>query len=129
MELTEEQLAAERRAAIKADRERQAGILNCEEAKGKPKLANHIALNTEMSVDDAKVMLAAAAPEVTSDPADTSKNATAFHKAMDSSSNPEVGADPAGGKGNEAEGKKGGNVLLASLAKATGRKDLIQQKK
>lgn len=51
-------------AVQKAERERISGIMNCEEAKGRSKLASHFALNTSMSVDDAKAALGAAASEV-----------------------------------------------------------------
>lgn len=55
-------------AAIqKAERERISGITGCEEAAGRGALANHLAFNTSMSVDDAKVLLATSgkdAPQV-----------------------------------------------------------------
>lgn len=64
--LTTEDVTKAAAAARVAERERMSAITGCDEAKDKPKLASHIAMNTEMSVDDAKKMLAAAAPEVTS---------------------------------------------------------------
>ncbi len=55
------ELTAEERAAIlKEERQRVGAITTCDEAKGRESLAQHIAHNTDMSVDDAKVMLAAA---------------------------------------------------------------------
>jgi len=59
--------------ARKAERQRISEITGCDEAKGKSKLANHLALNTEMSVEDAKAVLAAAADEV--QPVATTQNA------------------------------------------------------
>lgn len=67
--------------ARKAERQRISEITGCEEAKGKSKLANHLALNTEMSVEDAKSVLAAASEEVqpvaaTTNPLEQAMNAT-----------------------------------------------------
>lgn len=64
--LTAEDVTKAQAEARAAERARMSAITGCDEAKDKPKLASHIAMNTEMSVDDAKKMLAAAAPEVTS---------------------------------------------------------------
>ena len=47
----------------KAAQTRIDGILNCEEAAKRSKLANHLAFKTEMSVDDAKALLAASAED------------------------------------------------------------------
>ena len=47
----------------KAATVRIGAILNCEEAVGKTKLANHLAFESEMSAEDAKKMLAVAAVE------------------------------------------------------------------
>jgi signal peptide peptidase SppA len=45
---------------LKADRQRQRAIMTCDDAKGREKLAEHLAYNTEMSPDDAKAILASA---------------------------------------------------------------------
>lgn len=126
MELTDEQLAAEKQNAIKADRQRMTAIMGCDEAKGKSKLATHIAMNTDMDLEAAKSMLAASAPEVTSaDPADPAAKqggaeASAFHSAMDKSGGADVGAGAADGSGMSAE-QKGTSRLLSAHTKATGR--------
>lgn len=52
-------VAAERAAAVKADRERMAAIKALGEAKGRESLAEHLALNTNMSVEEARGVLAA----------------------------------------------------------------------
>lgn len=75
-------------AALKADRARMAGIKSCEEAKGREALAEHLALNTDMSVDEAKAILAAA-PKA--DAKATAGNP--FKAAMDAGQHPNVGAD------------------------------------
>ena len=50
-------------AGAKAAQERIGAILNCEEAAKRNKLANHLAFNTSMSVDDAKKTLAASSED------------------------------------------------------------------
>jgi signal peptide peptidase SppA len=107
--------------ARKAERERMAGILNCEEAKGKSKLANHLAMNTEMSVDEAKVLLSHAAPEQAAAAAPAKgADGNPFQKHMDADQHPEVGADPS----PSAEGSKPSRSaeILAAQRRATGRK-------
>lgn len=59
---TQAQLDAARQEGANAERARRDGIMNCEEAKSRPKMAAKLA-STTMSVDDAKVALAAAEPE------------------------------------------------------------------
>lgn len=86
---TPEQLAAERESATKAERARIQGITSCEEAKGRESLANHLAFNTTMSADDAKVLLAAA-PKAEGKPTGT---ANPLAQAMAASNQPNVGAD------------------------------------
>lgn len=51
-------------AQAKSDeRQRIAGIQGCTEAEGRQSLANHLAMNTDMSVEDAKLTLAASLQE------------------------------------------------------------------
>lgn len=103
-------------AAKTAERARVNGILGCEEAKGRTELANHIAMNTDMSVDDAKAMLKAAPVAAAAEPKTTAANP--FKDAMDAS----------GGSGVTAEGGAGGGEMTAaerilnSQAQATGLK-------
>lgn len=89
-------------AAKTAERERIAGIMGCEAAQGKSKLANHLALSTDMSVAEATAILENAAPETQAAapapaapavPAAPTAEANAFKQAMDSGNNPGVGPD------------------------------------
>lgn len=116
-------------AARTAERERMAGIMNCAEAKDKAKLASHLAQNTDLSVDEAKAMLNAAAPETVQPAADKSDDDTKkkadkspFDKAMDKSGNPNVG-DEGGDDDAEATGgkKSAASRILAAQHEATGR--------
>lgn len=106
--------------ASKVERERIAGIMNCDEAKGKAKLANHLALNTDMSVDDAKAVLAAAAAEA-KDEGGSGASANHFAAAMDATGNPGVGADHTNGAEDDS-GKSRASRILAAQASLTGRK-------
>lgn len=101
-----EQLAAD---AAAAERTRVAGILGCEEAKGRGKLAQHLALNTGMSVADAKALLLVS-------PTEAAAAGNPFREAMDGSKHPNVGADAEGqgGEGEKLEGAKG--ILAAARA-------------
>jgi signal peptide peptidase SppA len=116
-----DQAAANQQAAADArtaERTRIAGITQCEEAKGREKLASHLALSTDMSVDAAKAVLAASAQEAAPAPAAA---ANPFKEAMDGGKHPEVGVD-AGAKGGE-NGDGGENMasqILAAQSMATG---------
>ncbi len=68
---------------------RIAGILDSEEAKGRDVLAKHLAFDTDMSVEDAVKILAAA-------PKETADAGSGFDAAMAGLGNPEVGADTGG---------------------------------
>jgi len=111
-------------AARKAERERMHAILNCEQAVGRTGLASHLATATDMSVDDAKATLAAAALETKVEATPAKKDEpksdkdSAFKQAMDSSDQPNVGVDvdENGGKDKAA----GSNPLLRDYALATG---------
>ena len=89
---------------------RIAGILQCEEAKGREATANHLAFYTSMTVEQAKEVLATV--EVSeADPADMGN---ALNTAMQNEDRPEVGVD--------AQGDAEVNPLLASYEKVTGDK-------
>jgi signal peptide peptidase SppA len=101
-----------------AERARVAGITGCEEAKGRTALANHLAMNTDMSVDAAKGVLAVAPVEQTQ-----ASTSNAFKQTMDASQHPNVGSE--GGEGDKAEGGQdsGANLvsrILGAQAQATG---------
>ncbi len=97
-------------AAVAADRARIAAITGCEEAEGRTELANHIAMNTDMDLDAAKAMLAAA-PKA--EAAKTGEDGTPFEQAMNENS-PDVAANPSGGKDADDDG------LADTLALARG---------
>lgn len=86
----EEQIAA----AVAADRARCAAILGSTEAVGRADLANHLAMSTSLSVDEAVAMLAKApAPVAAATPAPAANAPTnLFDAAMQQSGNPAVGA-------------------------------------
>ncbi len=89
--------AATAQAAVTAERERISAIMGCDEAKDRNTLATHLALNTSMSVADAKATLAVAASEKAQPAAPAAPSAAAnnaFTAAM-ASGNPEIGADSA----------------------------------
>lgn len=71
------------------ERERIAAILGCDEAQGRASLAQHLALKTSTSLEDARATLAASALEV------APKSESPFQAAMDSDQHPEVGAGAA----------------------------------
>lgn len=90
-----------------AERARISGIQNCEEAKGREQLASHLALNTDMSLDQAKGILGASAK--TEAPAADPKPAAqvnGFQAAMDASQHPNVGADAGSGGGELTAAQK-----------------------
>lgn len=100
--------AEERGIATKAARTRISAILACAEAKERPKLAQHIALNTDQSVEEAQGILAASAVETApaaaaasaatpaaagAAGADTPAAQAPFAVAMVATGNPNVGAE------------------------------------
>lgn len=100
--------------ARESERKRIAEIKGLPEAANKAGLADHLALNTDLSVDAAKGILAASPAEAAA-PAGKS----AFGTAMDQGGGPAVGADN-GNDDPNAEGNKAAGIL-ASHAMATGR--------
>lgn len=111
---TAEQAAQEARAA---ERARVSGILGSEEAKGRESLANHLAMNTGLSVDEAKAMLAAAPKAAAAAPAAPGATST-FHQAMAATAQPGVGADAAAAAPGEAQDPVA--AILRDQASATG---------
>lgn len=108
-------LAAAAQTAKTAERQRASAIMDCDEAKERPALARHIALSTDLSVEDAKAMLGKAAVETKTEApapaADANATDPAFRQAMDNGSHPNVGADETGDNANGGQPK-------ASRAKA-----------
>lgn len=121
-EITEERNAAVS-SAVTAERGRISAILNCAEAKDKPKLAQQLA-SMGTSADDAKIILAAATPEVASvavvaDPANPREQR--FRTAMDGDKHPDLSTGDGGGAPEGGGGSKA-NPILAAVHKATGNK-------
>lgn len=92
---TQEAVSAAAAAAVAADRARCSAIMSAPEAQGRTDLANHFAMNTTMTVEDAIAALAkapqapvAAAPAAPAAPA----AANQFEQAMIATGNPAVGA-------------------------------------
>ncbi|MGH8074292.1 MAG: S49 family peptidase [Lysobacter sp.] len=99
---------------------RCAAITTSEEAQGREGLANHLAFKTTMSVEDAKVALAAAPKAVTAASA-----ASALEAAMSGSGGgPEVSNNAGDGDGDEEEKADGG--LLGAYVGATGNKSALR---
>lgn len=119
--VSEQQLADAR----KAERERMSAIISCDEAKDKASLANHLALNTQLSVDEAKGILAASQPEAKSQPAPAATQ-NAFAAAMNADAskgkNPDVGADAEGQDASAPGAQTQVQKMLADHHAATGTK-------
>jgi signal peptide peptidase SppA len=103
-------------ATIQAnERARVSGILNSEEAKANPALANHLALNTTMSADDAKAALKAAGPAAAAAPAAAGKST--LEQAMEQTAQPNVGADGSvAGAGQQGAGGQQSSADRAAAA-------------
>lgn len=133
MTITPEQLAAAEKAAGEkasadartAEKARMSGILGCEEAKGREPLANHLAMNTDMSLDAAKGILAAS-PTAAAAPAAANKKdeqGNRFDEAMNKVEHPNVRTEGGGKDGQDDEQKERATAvsrILASQAAATG---------
>lgn len=103
--------------ARQSERARITGITGCDEAKGRETLAGHIAANTDMSVDEAKAMLAAAPVTAAPVATESSETTTPFNAVM-ATGNPEVGA---GGEDGDISASDDGSDVLA-LAVSVGLK-------
>ncbi len=113
-------------ATAKTDeRNRIKAIQSCDEAAKRGTFATHLAFNTDLSVDDAKAMLAAAAEEAPVAaaaapvaPAAAAPAAPDFAAAMAGTPNPQVGAD---GNAVAAGGDDGASAdPVLALVKAAG---------
>lgn len=111
-----DQAAADARTA---ERARVSGIMGCEEAKGRTALANHFAMNTDMTVEDAKAALTVAPKEVAAGTA----GANPFKAAMDNDDHPKVGADgTTEGAESQSASADAANAILRAQAMASGSK-------
>lgn len=92
------------KAGATGERERIKGIMGCDEAKDRQKMANHLAFEMSMSVDDAKGLLSNSALEQA--PAATVKpkgSGNAFEEAMGTTRNPGVEPEDAEADGGGQE--------------------------
>ena len=107
--------------AKQAERQRVGAIIGHPNAKGREAMANHLALNTDMSVDDAAALLAVAPVahvEVVEKTEEAAKPKNEkFVKAMNQDDHPNVGPD---GKPLESAEKTQANELMEAFTAATG---------
>lgn len=102
-------------AGAQAAQARISGILSCEEAGKRTKLANHLAFNTSMSVEDAKATLAASAEDKPDESA-AAPGAGPLAAAMAGDEGKTAGVD---GDGEEKK-VSAADRIAAAHAKATG---------
>lgn len=125
MELTAEQVrdiaTTAAREAVEADRARTSAIRTCPEAKGRSALADHLALNTSMSVEAAQATLAAS-PVQAEESATHKPPAGPFSAVMDRSDHPNVGPDNVETGAAADESKERIARLQSSYTQLTGRK-------
>ena len=107
--------------AKQAERQRVGAIIGHPNAKGREAMAAHLALNTEMSVDDAAALLAVAPVahvEVVEKTEEAAKPKNEkFVEAMNQDDHPNVGPD---GKPTESAEKTQANELMEAFTAATG---------
>ena len=107
--------------AKQAERQRVGAIIGHPNAKGREAMANHLALNTDMSVDDAAALLAVAPVaqvEVVEKTEEAAKPKNEkFVEAMNQDDHPNVGPD---GKPTESAEKTQANELMEAFTAATG---------
>lgn len=107
--------------AKQAERQRVGAIIGHLNAKGREAMANHLALNTDMSVDDAAALLAVA-PVAHVEVVEKTEEAAKFKnekfvEAMNQDDHPNVGPD---GKPLESAEKTQANELMEAFTAATG---------
>lgn len=107
--------------AKQAERQRVGAIIGHPNAKGREAMANHLALNTDMSVEDAAALLAVAPVAQVAEP-EKKEEATKdqnqkFVQAMDQDEHPNVGPD---GKPIESAEKSQASELMEAFSAATG---------
>lgn len=110
-EITRDDLTTARQQGASAEQTRIAGIISCDAATGRSKLANHFAFKTSMSVEDAKAALEAAPKEDAS-----ASGIGRVAAAMESETNKTVGVD--GGNEHDDNTQKGASRLLSAGRKA-----------
>jgi signal peptide peptidase SppA len=99
--------------AAGAERARIQGITGSEEAKDRTALANHLAFNTTMGVDEAKALMAVA-------PLAAKNDGNAFAAAMNGTENPKVGADDQASAAGQSAVAVDASRILSAHSMATG---------
>ncbi len=111
--------AAEPAATVDAGVDMKAriqGITQCEEAQGREETANHLAFETDMSVEDAKKTLATIPLAAT----DASDMGTSLAAAMAAEKQPEIGADAESESAEQSEDQKVAASAVASWKQVKG---------
>lgn len=103
------------------ERTRIKGIMSCAEAEGRGELANHLAFETNMSVDEAKGILASA-PKAAAQPQEHSSASDAFSQAMQTEDHPNLSADGAEEMADTNTVDAQAAAILADFKAATGAK-------
>lgn len=106
--------AALTREAATAERARISAIFGCDEAKGRSKLAQTLAMEMDVSLEQAKKLLAAS-------PVETAAATNAFAAAMSNVTNPKVGAAGGEAAGGEEETADAMARRIASYAQPVAR--------
>ena len=112
-----EGLATGKKEGAEAERARVKGIMALDESKDRSAAALNIALNTQLSVDEAKGLLATL-PADKAPEAKAENKKEAFEAAMDKTGNPEVGAGDSQGSNQLSDSEQ----ILADYRLATGAK-------
>ncbi len=115
---------------ITSERTRIGAILASDEAKNRQALANHIAFKTEMSVDDAKAMLAASAEDKVEAAAPAAVTPPAagptFENAMDGTPNPNITANGGDNPDNQNADAKDDPSDVLALVRGSGMNGFVE---
>lgn len=103
------------KSAAQVERDRIKAITTHEKAANKSALANHLALNTDLTVEAAASILDHAAAETAVITAAAAPEKSAFTEAMNTTTHPNVGADS-----SEGEGMSAAQKILKAQELATG---------
>lgn len=114
--LTSQELESAVAAAVTGERDRIKAILTSDNAVGRETMADHLAFNTQMSVEDADAMLAVAPKQEQQEQPVVQEQANGFQEALQSSS-----VEPAGVESEAAETDEIGSMLAL-----VGSKDLAK---
>jgi hypothetical protein len=117
------QAATEARAA---ERTRISAIMGHADAAGRETLANHLAMNTDLSPEAAATILAAS-PKAAPPAKETTANNSNFLAAMDKGKHPNVGTGEGDGGEGEDSAITPGQRILATQARVSGYKPPAQK--